>query len=229
VPDELTRSPRHSVAAPLLWDFMSRMERADGLHSVPTPILLFTGVRGSGKTELLADLRGLLGENFPHAHINGEWSFNSTMDMLALLAFKLNQQHGYGKLAFPRLVTGEIVIRPGIAVDPLDRDHARKQMAAVLADHRKVKGVLENSIRSILRSALTPVLTRGPAAGVVGKYGAVAEELLGPSADKRRERADLLGIGQEWWRHQDRGLDNDPIDELISAGTAPDRRRGPLE
>jgi len=225
VPDEFTRSPRHSAAATLLWDFMSRAEHRDGLHSLPTPILLFTGVRGSGKTELLTGLRGLLGENFPNAHINGEWSFNSAMDMLALLAFKLNQQRGYGKLAFPRLVTGGIVIRPDIAVDLLDRDHARKQMAAALADHRKDKGVLENSIRVILRSALTPVMARGPAAGVVGKYGAVAEELLGPYADKRRDRGDLLEAGQQWWGHQDRGLDNDPIDELISLRTDAERAR----
>jgi hypothetical protein len=225
VPDELARPPRDSAAATLLWDFMSRAEHADGLHSLRTPILLFTGVRGSGKTQLLADLRGLLGENFPHAHINGEWSFNSAMDMLALLAFKLNQQRGYGKLAFPRLVTGAIVIRPDLAIDPLDRDHARKQMAATLADHRKVKGVLENSIRAILRSALTPVLARGPAAAAVGRHGAVTEELLGPSADKRRERADLLGAGQQWWGHQDRGLDNDPIDELISLRMDAERAR----
>jgi hypothetical protein len=225
MPDDLTRSSRNSPAATLLWDFMSRAEGADGLHSLPTPILLFTGVLGSGKTELLAELRDLLGEKFPHAHINGEWSFDSTMDMLALLAFKLNQQRGYGKLAFPRLVAGEIVIRPGIAVDPLDRDRARAQLTAALTDHRRDLGILESSIRSILRSALTPTLTRGPAAAAVARHGAIAEELLGPSVGKRRRRADLLWTGQEWWGHQDRGLDNDPIDELVSLRMDVERAR----
>jgi hypothetical protein len=231
MPDEFNRPPRHSVAATLLWDFMSRTERTDGLYSSRTPILLLTGVRGSGKTELLTDLRGLLGENFPHAHINGEWSFNSTTDMLALLAFELNQQHGYGKLAFPRLVTGEIVVRLDIAVDPLDRDHSRNQMATALADHRKVKGVLENSVRAILRGALTPVRARGPVTpaigkhSLVGRHGAVAEELLGPFAGKRRERAHLLEAGLQWWGHQDRGLGNDPIDELISLRMDAERAR----
>jgi len=226
VPDESTRSPRHPAAATLLWDFMSRTERADGLHSLRTPVLLFTGIRGSGKTDLLSGLRGLLDKNFPHAYLDGEWSFHSTRDMLALLALELNQQCGYGKLAFPRLVTGEIVIRPDIA--PLDPDHAREQMAAVLADHCRVKGVLENSIRAILRGALTPVLAQGPtagthAAGTHGNYD--AKELLGPFADKRHGRADFLERGKEWWGHQDRRLGNDPIDELINLRTDAERAR----
>ncbi|HXL96701.1 MAG TPA: hypothetical protein VN969_47955 [Streptosporangiaceae bacterium] len=146
--------------------------------------------------------------------------------MLALLALELNQQCGYGKLAFPRLVTGEIVIRPDIA--PLDPDHAREQMAAVLADHCRVKGVLENSIRAILRGALTPVLAQGPtagthAAGTHGNYD--AKELLGPFADKRHGRADFLERGKEWWGHQDRRLGNDPIDELINLRTDAERAR----
>lgn len=204
---------------------MSRAEGADRLHSLQTPILLFTGVLGSGKSQLLTDLKGLLGEKFPHAHINGEWSFDSTMDMLALLAFKLNQQRGYGKLAFPRLVTGEIVIRPGIAMDHVDRDRARAQMAALLEDHRKARGVLENSVRSVLRSALPPIMNRGPGATAVGRHGSVAEELLGPAVGKRRERVDLLRTGQGWWGHQDRGLDNDPIDELVGLWMDAERAR----
>jgi len=202
---------------------MSRTERADGLHSLRTPVLLFTGIRGSGKTDLLTDLRGLLDKKFPHAYLDGEWSFHSTRDMLALLALELNQQCGYGKLAFPRLVTGEIVLRPDIA--PLDPDHARQQMAAVLADHCRVKGVLENSIRAILRGALTPVLAQGPAAGAGthGKYD--SKELLGPFADKRHGRADFLERGKEWWGHQDRRLGNDPIDELINLRTDAERAR----
>jgi hypothetical protein len=223
VPDESTRTPRHPAAATLLWDFMARAERSDGLHSLRTPVLLFTGIRGSGKTDLLTDLRGLLGTNFPKAYLDGEWAFHSTRDMLALLALELNEQCGYGKLAFPRLVTGEIAIRPDIA--PLDPDHTREQMAAVLADHSRVKGVLENSIRAILRGALTPVVAHGPtaSAGLHGKYD--AKELLGPFADKRHGRADFLERGMEWWGHQDRGLGNDPIDELINLRLDAERAR----
>lgn len=223
MPDESTRSPRHPAVATLLWDFMSRTERADGLHSLRTPVLLFTGIRGSGKTDLLTHLGDLLNQNFPHAYLDGEWSFHSTRDMLVLLALELNQQCGYGKLAFPRLVTGEIAIRPDIA--PLDPDHARQQMAAVLADHCRVKGVLENSIRAILRGALTPVVAHGPAAGAGphGKYD--AKELLGPFADKRHGRADFLERGKEWWGHQDRRLGNDPIDALINLRTDAERAR----
>jgi len=223
VPDESNRSPRHPAAATLLWDFMARTERSDGLHSLRTPVLLFTGIRGSGKTDLLTDLRSLLDRNFPNAYIDGEWSFQSTRDMLALLALELNEQCGYGKLAFPRLVTGEIAIRPDIA--PLDPDHTREQMAAVLADHCRVKGVLENSIRAILRGALTPVVAHGPtaSAGLHGKYD--AKELLGPFADKRHGRADFLERGMEWWGHQDRGLGNDPIDELINLRADAERAR----
>jgi hypothetical protein len=209
--------------ASLLWDFMARTERTDGLHSLRTPVLLFTGIRGSGKTDLLTDMRGLLDTKFPHAYLDGEWSFHSTRDMLALLALELNQQCGYGTLAFPRLVTGEIVIRPDIA--PLDPDHAREQMAAVLADHSRVKGVLENSIRVILRGALTPVVAHGPtaSASLHGKYD--AKELLGPFADKRHGRAEFLERGKEWWGHQDRGLDSDPFDELINLRMDAERAR----
>ena len=222
MPAEFARPPRNFAAATLLWDFMSRTERPDGLHSSRTPILLFTGVRGSGKTELLTDLRGLLGENFPHAHMDGEWSFSSAMDMLALLAFKLNQPRGYGKLAFPRLVTGGIVIRLDFALDPLNHDLARKEMANLLANHRRAKSVLDNSVRAILRSAFIPASPRGLA---TGKHGTIAEELLGPSAGKRRACANLLETGLEWWGHQDRGLDNDPLDELISLRKDAERAR----
>ena len=226
------RPPRKSAVTALVWDFLEREDRADGLHSIRTPILLLTGVRGTGKTELLTDLRGLLAENFPHAYVNGEWPFESTTAMLALLAFDLNQQRGYGKLAFPRLVTGEIATNPRIAIDPLDRDEARRHMVDVLAAHRRVKGMLEDSIRTILSSALTPVLAHGavplPSTGtavpdVVSKYG--MEALLGHVVDTRRGRAALLGTGQEWWGHQDQGLRNDPIDELVNLRMDADRAR----
>jgi hypothetical protein len=227
VPDNSGQPPRNPAVAALLWDFMSRHERPDGMYSLRTPVLLFTGVRGSGKTELLTGLRGLLGNDFPHAYLNGEWSFHSTRDMLALLAFELNQQCGYGRFAFPRLVTGEIAVRPDIA--PLDPDQARNQMAAVLADHRRVKGVLENSVKVILRGALAPALANGAAtsaatgAATGAKYD--MEELLGPFAGKRHGRADFLAIGQEWWGHQDRGLSGDPIDELINLRMDAERAR----
>lgn len=216
------------MATSLVWDFMVRDEHADGLHSVRTPVLLFTGVRGTGKTELLTDLQALLASNFPYASISGEWPFKSTRDMLALLAFDLNRAGAYGKLAFPRLLTGEIVIGADIDLDLVDRDHARQQVIQVLANHRKIKGVLENSISAILQGALTPVQAHLPGASgyngltnLLSKYG--AEALLGGFAARRHGRAVLLGTGQEWWGHQDRGLEVDPIDELISLRMAADR------
>jgi hypothetical protein len=230
VSPEFARSQRRSAATSLVWDFMVRDEREDGLHSARTPILLFTGVRGSGQTELLNDLQGLLAGKFPHAYISGEWPFTATRHMLALLAFDLNQASGYGKLAFPRLLTGEIVIDADVEIDPLDREHAREQVIALLADHRKVKGVLENSISALVRSALTPVQAHMPAvlggaglADLAGNYG--AEAMLGGLATRRRGRAVLLGTGQEWWGHQDRGLDIDPIDGLVNLRMAADRAR----
>jgi len=231
VSGEFVRTPRRWAATSLVWDLMARDERVDGLHSVRTPILLFTGVRGTGKTELLTDLQGLLARKFPYVYIDGEWPFKSTRDMLALLAFDLNQAGEYGKLAFPRLLTGEIVIAADIDIDPLDRDHAREQVIAVLANHRKIKGVLENSISAILRGALTPIPSHVPApvrdefAGLVSNYG--TEALLGGFAARRRGRAVLLGTGQEWWGHQDRGLDAGPIDGLINLRMAADRARAP--
>lgn len=231
MPGEFMVSPRRSAATALVWDFMKREEHPDGLRSARTPVVLFTGVRGAGQAELLADLRGLLG-TVPCAYIDAGWPFKSTLDMLALLAYDLNQKSGYGKLAYPRLLTGEIVIDAGIDIDPLDRARARQQVVALLADHRHVKGVLEDSISRILQGALAPALAHSPpeAAGLAGAVADVVSDygtkpLLGRLAATRYGRAVLLGRGQEWWGHQDRGLRNDPIDELVNLRLAADRAR----
>lgn len=224
--------PQSLVAATdLIFDFMRREEDPDGLRSIRTPVLLFTGPRGAGKTQVLYKHRDRAAGTYPCAYLDGEWPLASTWDMLLLLAFelkRLGKDSEYAALTFPRLTAGEIVITAD-----LDRASARQQISDLLAAARKTKGVLENTVAALARGLAQSLgaMSRNQVAtdiaasmaDLAGKYA--AEALLGSMSKRNSGRAVLFGPGLEWWGHQGRGLGGDPIDRLVTLWQDADRAR----
>jgi DNA polymerase III delta prime subunit len=234
VPGEFVLPQSLASVADVVWNFMRREERADGLHSSRSPVLLFSGPRGIGKTQALYLLRDRLTGTYPCAYLDGEWLMESTWDMLLLLSFELNQLNNrseYGTLSFPRLTTGAIVITANLTLD-LNRAIAREQISDLLAAHRKTKEVLESTIAALAKGSAqalalydeTAVDIGSALAEFVARYG--SEALLGGMAKGRHGRAALFGTGQEWWRHQGPGLGGDPFDKLVTLRQDADRARG---
>ncbi len=240
MPSEFTLPPSLGAATDLIFDFMRRDERADGLHTVRSPILLFAGPRSSGKTQVLYRHRDRTAGTYPCAYLDGEWPLTSTWEMLLLLAFELkqlNEHSEYGALAFPRLTAGEIVITAELSLSIIP-EAARKQVSDLLATTHKTKGVLEDTITALakgLAQSLGAVSQNQVAtdiaaamADLVGKYA--VESLLGAMAKRNSGRRALFGPGLEWWGDQGRGLGNQPIDNLVrlrrDADLARSRLRG---
>src|SRR5436305_11843968 len=77
------------------------------------PVLVFEGVRGSGKSALLARLAELADQRVPYAYLNFEAAGQSRArvpQVLSALALGLNRRCPfYGRLRFPRLVIGQLV------------------------------------------------------------------------------------------------------------------------
>src|SRR5580698_8937992 len=82
VPGEFELPPSLVAATDLIFDFMRRPESAGALRNVRTPVLLFSGPRGTGKTQVLYKHRDRLAGTYPCAYIDGEWQLESSWDML---------------------------------------------------------------------------------------------------------------------------------------------------
>ena len=221
MPAEVMRLYGRDAAKRLVREFLLRDERDGRLRNRRNPVLLFTGLRGIGKSVLLDALQDRY-KSVPHAYIDCEVAASNAREMLALLAYDLNRQCGrYSALPFPRLITGELVITAALELDPLDRDTARRQITELLERHKKTEAALEDAVSSILTTALTPLAMRGTGDSTVGEAIGdlagtyVTKLLLGGLASSRRGRRILLGKGQEWYGHQGRALGRNPLDALI--------------
>jgi hypothetical protein len=221
MPGEVMRLYGRDTAKSLVREFLLRDERDGRRRDRGNPVLLFTGPRGIGKSVLLAALQNRH-KSVPHAYIDCETAASNAREMLALLAYDLNRQCGrYGALPFPRLITGELVITAPLELDPLDRNTARQQVTDLLERHQKTEAALEDAVRSILTTALTPLAVHGTGDSAAGEAigdlaGTYATKLvLGGLASSRRGRRILLGKGQEWYGDQGRGLGRNPLDALI--------------
>jgi hypothetical protein len=206
-------------ALKLVREFLSREERDGALYSRRYPVVVFTGMRGTGKTALLADLAGRLDQQVAFARIDCEGFDGGARDLLSLIAFDLNRQSGrYGTLPFPRLVTGQIAIAAHL--DLTDREVAREQVRQVLEEHQKTGRVLQEAFRTTLQSGFEAL---GGSHGVPGTGAAIEniiytygpDVVLGGLAASRRGRRVLLGKGQEWYGHQDCDLGRSPLDVLV--------------
>jgi len=218
-PGEAVRLYGRNAALQLVREFLTREQGNGTLHSRRYPVLVFTGMRGSGKTALLTDLAGRLDQQVAFARIDCEGFDGDARDLLSLIAFDLNRQSGrYGSLPFPRLITGQIAITAFL--NTTDRAAAREQIRQVLEANQRTAKVLKDAFREMLKSGFEAL---GGAHGVTGT-GAAIESLasrygpdvvLGGLATSRRGRRLLLGKGQDWYGHQDRDLGRNPLDVLV--------------
>jgi hypothetical protein len=216
---EAVRLYGRNAALNLVREFLAREERGGALYSRRYPVVVLTGMRGTGKTALLADLAGRLDQQVAFARIDCEGFDGGARDLLSLIAFDLNRQSGrYGTLPFPRLITGQIAI--AARLDLTDRVVAREQVRQVLEEHQKTARVLQEAFRTTLQSGFEAL---GGAHGVPGTGAAVEniiysygpDVVLGGLAASRRGRRLLLGKGQDWYGHQDRDLGRSALDVLV--------------
>jgi hypothetical protein len=218
-PGEAVRLYGRNAALQLVREFLTREQGNGMLHSRRYPVLVFTGMRGTGKTALLADLAGRLDQQVAFARIDCEGFDGDARDLLSLIAFDLNRQSGrYGSLPFPRLITGQIAITAFL--NTTDRGAAREQIHQVLEANQRTAKVLKDAFTEMLKSGFEAL---GGTHGVTGtglaietlasRYG--PEVILGGLAASRRGRRLLLGKGQDWYGHQDRDLGRNPLDVLV--------------
>ncbi|HEY9474921.1 MAG TPA: hypothetical protein VIS06_13845, partial [Mycobacteriales bacterium] len=180
-------------------------------------MIVFTGARSSGKTALVAELARRLDQQVPYARVDCETTdATDNTDpggMLSALVFELNRQSGrYGRLAFPRLITGRLAIAQ--TVNLTDRARAREQIRQALEEYRRV-----DRLRAFLAASAPKVLSavpgvRGvPGVSTAGRY--LPDLVLRGLVSRRRGRRVVLGEGQDWYGHQDRGLTRDSLDVLV--------------
>ncbi|MCX2731970.1 hypothetical protein OOZ19_17140 [Saccharopolyspora sp. NFXS83] len=187
----------------LVREFADRPRHGGRARSRPLPVLLFTGPRGSGKTAFLAALAHRLERHVPHAHLDCD-GLGSIRDTLSSIAYELNRTDaGHDRIAFPRFITGQIVAEQDL--DGTDPALARAQAEQALAEHRG-----GDRLRNFL-AQLAPDAS-GEHRTAAGHH--VPDLLLRGLVSWRRGRRVLLGEGQDWFGHQDRGLTRDPLDVL---------------
>jgi hypothetical protein len=210
-------------AVPLAARFLSR---SAGDHARPhreTPVLIFVGPGGSGKTVLLDALEHQLDQRVPHARIDcAKPAGRSVPDLVAALAFELARQGGpYGRLAFQRLIVGEVIIaednisKQKVSEGRLtvaDREKARAEVRRVLdAYHDRAK--LLAFLQQLSKSALPAI------GGQVPPINTIAEALPGLIMDGlaagRLGRRITLGKGQDWYGSRRGGTGTAALDELV--------------
>jgi hypothetical protein len=218
---------RQDTAVRLVEEFMLREDLETEMRNRRTPVLLFTGPRGIGKSALLNQVRDAL-NGIPYAWVDCA-GIENARDILLLLAFSLNRQSSrYGELTFPRFITGSIVMEAKLQLNTTDRAAARKQISDELAAVRRTPAMLDAAVGALAKVAIRLAVAGADWAGVAGTgwlgndqavgdfagtYSAeFVRRVLGTSRSGRRL---LLGTGQDWYGDQDRGLGLNSLDVLV--------------
>jgi len=172
-----------------------------------SPVVVFDGPHGAGKTALLDSLAGRLAKTVPFARYDFESDPYATVDdVLTVLAFELARWRPvYGSLEFHRFAIGQLIKRQRF---DLDRKKARQQAINVLAGYRHL-----DTLRDVLAEATAEVLGRVSApvplpTRTVGKYG--AQFLFDRLTSWVRGRRMLLGRYQHWY-----GTQEDSVEALV--------------
>ena len=192
--------------AGLVREFLSR-------NSGECPVLVLTGSRCCGKTAALRNLKSELDQHLPYVLVDCAAAAAETPELLTALAYELNNRcAAYGRLSFPRLLTGRLVM--SLELDQRDPAQARGQVRRALEDYRRVDR-LRTFIASLAASALRLLPPVRDALSVDDLARYFAELLMRGLLAGRHGREVVLGPGQNWYGHQDRGLGRDPFDALV--------------
>src|SRR5580693_1064787 len=214
MPAEIGQLYGRAGAVELTKEFLSRPPADGTARSRRQPVLVFTGPHGSGKTALLDKLEEWLEPVAPYARIDcATDDLSSSPRVLSALVFELNRTAGrYGRLAFPRFITGQLVLRQELVTD--DRARACGQVRQALAEYRNIAALRDFLVEigedtwTVLHHGQPPPVSR---TGV--RY--LAKLVLNGLIASRLGRRVLLGKGLDWYGHQDRGLHRDPLDVLV--------------
>ncbi|MBO2456509.1 ATP-binding cassette domain-containing protein [Actinomadura violacea] len=189
-----------------------------GAPAGESPMLIFVGPSGAGKTALLDAVEDILEERVPHARMDGTTLKDSPVpDVLAALGFELNRRCGrLDGLRFPRLLVGRMVMDEpligaavGIGADP---EKARQEVRRIL-DRYRDRAALRNFLSRLAGAVVPPLAAR--AAGVM--VDAVWADVIG------RVLSDLMSNGLPFPRFGRRS-ELDKGERWYGAGTAgPDK------
>jgi hypothetical protein len=188
------------------------LSKRDTPHGPDRPVLLLTGPRGSGKTALLNGIGEYLDGRLPYAKVDFEELARDTVcDVLNMISIDFNR-HGapYGRMAFPRLVLGQIAMAEPRLNEV--RALARQELQERFEKYHRV-----DELRKFFAQAVgTPA--SGATQGIVTSdlIDAVLGVVLIGLRSWRGARPVVIGPGTSWYRHQDRGLDHDPLDVFIN-------------
>ncbi|ASU83847.1 hypothetical protein CDO52_14580 [Nocardiopsis gilva YIM 90087] len=178
------------------------------------PILVFEGMQGIGKSALLDHIAGLLHQQVPYAYIDFQHTPQADVaKVLSALAFELSRHTpNYGRLNFPRMIIGQLVLR--LDLSHTDRNGAREQVIAEIKKHRKldrIEELLRETADDIVSLPVEP-LTGNVATRAFGRPVATA---VGALTSWTLSSRPFLGRHQDWYGHRDQGYTDDPIDALV--------------
>jgi hypothetical protein len=199
----------------LVDEFLKRAEQE-------RPVLVLTGCRRCGKTTALERIKAELERignraelersGLPHALEDCALLPDRTPELLTALMFGLNRKAVYGRLPFPRLLTG-LMIMPPLVMDPVIPARAREQVRQELEKYRNI-----DRLRSFIDRlgagliGLVPHMNEDLATTSAALLdGMLLRGLLGTGIGRKV----LLGDGLAWYAHQDRRLSRDPLDVLV--------------
>lgn len=192
---------------------MTRVEPDGSLRKQRFPILVVEGFRGSGKTALLSALVDRIDQQAPYARLDFEDNqFASVPQVLSALAFALSRKcPQYGALRFPRFILGQLVM--GLELELNNREQACRQVVDVLKRQQGLDPVVSDVLTDTAGSVLASMFK---IAGVPFEPPASVLRLIQEWVTAGIPRpGGGFESGQEWYRHRDRGLTRDPIDELV--------------
>jgi hypothetical protein len=137
----------------LIYDRLRRPAGPDGQGSLA--VITLGGIRGSGKTEFLKELRSRC-RDLPHAWVDFEARPGMTRrDLFNSLRIQLGmKRRQFGRIPFPRLILGLLVrdrefgVRDDQAVHRPDPDDVRHEIEHLVRNHPLVRGFATNDGRS---------------------------------------------------------------------------------
>jgi ABC-type branched-subunit amino acid transport system substrate-binding protein len=196
MPDDPSNLHGRDRAVALVREFMTRPAPEGFAATRRTPILIFAGPKGYGKTALLGALEKELRDKVPYAQVDAGTMRSATWVALSRLVFDLNRTAaGYRKIPFPRFITAQIAISAKIT--NLDQN-AGKRVRAVLERSRKVDKLyefLEDLAKQVMPEPVKPL-------------GALVRPIAKGLVSRRLGRRVVLGKGPDWWGAGDRAYDN---------------------
>ncbi|ONI87930.1 hypothetical protein ALI144C_08330 [Actinosynnema sp. ALI-1.44] len=179
--------PQESLLV-LVREFMERPEHRGVPVTRRTPMLVFTGPKGSGKTALLDEVRQQLVGTVPHAVIDcATLKSNAAWEVLASLTFDLNlTAAGYGTVPFPRFVTAQVAIAQDFT--GLTTGKKQEQLERALEQMRNV-----DKLREIIGVMADQAAQFVPVIGPAARYA--PELVLGGLKANRWSQQVVLGTG----------------------------------